>query len=212
MICKYKCIIFDLDGTVLNTERMNFVPLQRLVKEELGVTIEYNNLLKYKAYAGKKTLEELGIKDIEKSYSKWVKYVNEFEEGAILYDGFNEVFKELTDNNIICGIVSSKTREQYEIDFVSKGLDKYIECEVLADDTERHKPSPEPLLKFTERVGVEPRDCMYIGDTIFDFKATKAAGMDFGMAMWGTDDLEGINADVYFKEPIDILKTLEIKN
>lgn len=207
---KYKCIIFDLDGTVLDTERMNFVPLQRLVKEELGIEIRYEDLLKFKPYAGRKTLEELGFKDIEKSYSKWVKYVNEFEEGAVLYDGFEEVFKSLNDNNIICGIVSSKTREQYEIDFVSKGLDKYIECEVLADDTERHKPYPDPLLKFTEIVGVDSKDCMYIGDTIFDFKATKAAGMDFGIALWGADNLDGIKADYEFVKPIDILKEIDI--
>lgn len=98
------------------------------------------------------------------------KYVNEFEEGAVLYDGFEEVFKSLNDNNIICGIVSSKTRDQYEIDFVSKGLDKYIQCKVLEEDTERHKPYPDPLLKFTEIVGVDPKDCMYIGDTIFVLK------------------------------------------
>ena len=38
-------IIFDLDGTVLNTERMNMIPLQRLIKEELGLEINYNDLL-----------------------------------------------------------------------------------------------------------------------------------------------------------------------
>ncbi len=207
---KYKCIIFDLDGTVLDTERMNFVPLQRLIKEELGLEIEYDKLLKFKAYAGRRTLEELGFKDIEKSYSKWVKYVNEFEEGAVLYDGFEEVFKSLNDNNIICGIVSSKTRDQYEIDFVSKGLDKYIQCKVLEEDTERHKPYPDPLLKFTEIVGVDPKDCMYIGDTIFDFKATKEAGMDFGIALWGADSLDRIKADYEFFKPIDILKAIGI--
>lgn len=207
---KYKCIIFDLDGTVLNTERMNLIPLQKLIKEELGLEINYNDLLKYKAYAGRKTLEELGFRDIEKSYSKWVKYVNEFEEKAILYDGFHEVFKTLNDRNVICGVVSSKTREQYEIDFVSKGLDKYIECKVLADDTERHKPHPDPLLKLTEILDINPKDCMYIGDTIFDFKATKAAGMDFGIAIWGADTLDGIKADFNFKEPKDILNTLEL--
>ena len=139
---KYKCMLFDLDGTVLNTERMNTIPLQRLIKEELGLEINYNDLLKYKAYAGIKTLEELGFKDIERSYSKWVKYVNEFEEGATLFEGFEEVFKELNNRNIICGIVSAKTREQYKIDFIQKGLDKYVKCEVLADDTELHKPHP----------------------------------------------------------------------
>lgn len=205
---KYKCMLFDLDGTVLNTERMNMIPLQRLIKEEMGLEINYNDLLKYKAYAGIKTLEELGFKDIERSYSKWVKYVNEFEEGATLFEGFEEVFKELNNRNIICGIVSAKTREQYEIDFIQKGLDKYVKCEVLADDTELHKPHPEPLLKAAEILNISPSDCLYIGDTIFDYKASKAAGMDFGLALWGADFTEGIYAEYDLKETKDLLKIL----
>ena len=51
---------------------------------------------------------------------------------------------------------------------------------------------------------------MYIGDTIFDFKATKAAGMDFGIALWGADNLDGIKADYEFVKPIDILKEIDI--
>lgn len=205
---KYKCMLFDLDGTVLNTERMNMIPLQRLIKEELGLEINYNDLLKYKAYAGIKTLEELGFKDIERSYSKWVKYVNEFEEGVTLFEGFEEVFKELNNRNIICGIVSAKTREQYKIDFIQKGLDKYVKCEVLADDTELHKPHPEPLLKAAEILNISPSDCLYIGDTIFDYKASKAAGMDFGLALWGADFTEGIDAEYDLKETKDLLKIL----
>lgn len=207
---EYKCIIFDLDGTVLNTERMNLVPLQRLIKEELGKDVIYEELLKYKAYAGKRTLEELGFKNIEKSYEKWVRYVNDFEEGATLYEGFDEVIKTLNSKGIICAIASSKMKKQYEIDFKPTGLEKYIECAVLAEDTKSHKPYPDPLLKVTEILNINPSDCMYIGDTIFDFKATKAAGMDFGIAMWGADDLEGIKADFNFKNPRDILRELNI--
>ncbi|MGG7058820.1 HAD family hydrolase [Clostridium nigeriense] len=205
---RYKCIIFDIDGTILNTERMNLVPLQRLIKEELGLEIQYENLLKYKAYAGKRTIEELGFKDIDKSYSKWVEYVNDFEEGAVLYDEISEVIKILDSKGIICAIASSKMKNQYEIDFGPTGLNKYIKCKVLAEDTKKHKPYPDPLLKVSQILNISPVHCMYIGDTIFDFKATKAAGMDFGIALWGADNLDGIEADFEFKRPSDILKEL----
>lgn len=166
---KYKCIIFDLDGTMLNTEEMNMIPLQRLIKEELNKDISYNDLLKYKAYSGKKTLELLGFNDIEKSYSKWVKYVNEYENGAELYDGFKEVIETLDKNNILCGISSSKTRAQYEIDFFKTGLQKYMKSVILAEDTENHKPHPEPLLKVAETLEVSPKEVIYVGDTFADY-------------------------------------------
>lgn len=205
---KYKCVIFDLDGTLLDTEEMNFIPLQRLVKEELDKDLSYEELLKYKAYAGKKTLEMLGFKNIDKSYEKWVKYVNEYEEGAKLYDGFNEVINTINKNGIILGISSSKTRKQYEIDFFKTGLQNYMKSVVLAEDTENHKPHPEPLLKAVEILKIDPKDSLYVGDTIADYKSSKSAGMDFALAIWGASDIKGIEADYSLNEPKDLLKVL----
>ncbi|MBU3133754.1 HAD family hydrolase [Clostridium gasigenes] len=205
---KYKCIIFDLDGTMLDTEKMNMIPLQRLVKEELGQDVTYESLLKYRAYAGKKTLELIGFKDIEKSYTKWVKYVGEFEEGATLYEGFNKVMEDIDAEGIICGIASSKMKNQYEIDFFPTGLQKYMKSVVLAEDTENHKPHPEPLLKAVKLLGIKPEDSMYVGDTVVDYKSSKAAGMDFALALWGASDLSGIEADYNLNDPMDLLKVL----
>lgn len=207
---KYKCIIFDLDGTMLDTEEMNIIPLQKLIKEELDKDIEYDDLLKYRAYAGKKTLNLLGFKDIEKSYAKWVKSVNEYKDGAKLYDGFHEVIKSLDKNGILCGISSSKMKAQYEIDFFKTGLQGYMKSVVLAEDTENHKPHPEPLLKAAELLDINPKDSLYIGDTIADYKAAKSAGMDFGLAVWGAYDTSEIEADYNLNEPKDILTLLEL--
>ena len=207
---KYKCVIFDLDGTMIDTEEMNIIPLQRLIKEELSQDIAYEDLLKYMAYPGKKTLKLLGFKDVETSYNKWVKYVNEYEEGAKLFEGFHEVIESLDSNGILCGIASSKMKEQYEIDFLKTGLQKYIKSVVLAEDTEKHKPHPDPLLKAVEILNIEPKDAMYIGDTFSDYKSTKAAGMDFGLAGWGARDITDIEADYYLNEPKDILKILNL--
>lgn len=208
---KYKCVIFDLDGTMLDTEKMNMVPLQRLIKEELGKDIEYDELLKYRAYAGKKTLELLEFKDIENSYDKWVKYVNEYEDGAKLYDGFKEVIEVLDKNGILLGIASSKMKNQYEIDFFKTGLQRYMKSVVLAEDTENHKPHPEPLLKAVELLNISPKDAIYVGDTIADYKASKEAEMDFALATWGAFDLTDIKADYNLNHPKDILKILDIK-
>ncbi|GAA0070900.1 HAD family hydrolase [Clostridium sardiniense] len=207
---RYKCIIFDLDGTMLDTEEMNIIPLQNLIKEELGKDIDYDDLLKYRAYAGKKTLKLLGFKDIEKSYDKWVKYVNEYKDGAKLYDGFHEVIKSLNKNGVLCGISSSKMKEQYEVDFFKTGLQGYMKSVVLAEDTDNHKPHPEPLLKAVEILDIDPKDSLYIGDTIVDYKAAKSAGMDFGLAVWGAYDTSEIEADYNLNEPKDILRVLEL--
>lgn len=180
---KYKNIIFDLDGTLLDTEEMNMIPLQRIIKEELGEDIEYKELLKYMSYPGLKTMKELGFKDIEKSYSKWVKYVNEYEKGAILYDGVGKVLEILKDKEITCSIASSKTKKQYEIDFIKTGLDKHMDLVVVYEDTERHKPYGDPIVKA---IGVHDKtETVYVGDTISDYKASKDAGVKFVLAKWG---------------------------
>lgn len=208
---EYKCVIFDLDGTVLDTERMNLIPLQRLIKEELNIDMPYESLLKYKAYEGKKTLKDLGFKDINTSYEKWVKYVNEFEESATLYEGFDSVIKTLHEKGILCGIASSKTKKQYEIDFLPTGLHTYMKSVVLSEDTKMHKPHPDPLLKAVDKLNELPENCIYVGDTIFDYKSSKTAGMDFALALWGASDLTGIKADYNLNEPMDILRKLGIE-
>ncbi|MHA4990734.1 HAD family hydrolase [Cetobacterium somerae] len=204
-----KGILFDLDGTILNTQKMNIFPLQKLILEEFGKEISYNDLLKYCAYPGKQTIKMLGFHDIEKSYEKWVKYVNEFEEGATLYDGFTEVFETLYKHGIKIGIASSKMRKQYQIDFIPTGLEKFIDCAVLAEDTTLHKPNPDPLLLGAKLLNLSPENIVYIGDTIADEVSSKKAGMGFALASWGAFNPSEISADFILNKPQDILKLID---
>ena len=207
---KYKAIIYDIDGTVLNTLNMNMYPLIQIIKEETGEEWTFEQVLKFAAYPGMKVMQELGVKDQEKTYARWVKYVNEYEEGATLYDGFMEVFKAFQYNHIIQAVVSAKTAKQYEIDFVDKGLDKFMDVAILADDTTKHKPDPEPLLECIKRLNIEVSEAIYIGDALSDYQASRNAGMDFGYAKWGSVSSEGIDhPDLVFESPLDLLKLLE---
>ena len=85
----YKAILYDIDGTVLNTLNMNMYPLLKIIEEETGEKWTFEQVLLFAAYPGMKVMEELNIKDKEKTYARWVQYVNEYEEGATLYKGFD---------------------------------------------------------------------------------------------------------------------------
>lgn len=207
---KYQAVIYDIDGTILNTLNMNMYPLIKIIKEETGEDWAFEQVLKFAAYPGMKVMEELKVANKEETYARWVKYVNEYEEGASLYDGFNEVFKAF-DGKIVQAVVSAKTVEQYQIDMVAKGLDKYMKVAILADDTTKHKPDPEPLLKCLDHLNIEAEDAIYIGDSLSDYQAASNAKMDFGYAKWGSVSSQAIdNPTVIFDQPIDLLKLLDI--
>lgn len=205
----YQAVIYDIDGTVLNTLNMNMYPLIRIIKEETGEDWTFEEVLKFVTYTGMQVMEELPIKDKEKAYARWVRYVNEYEEGAVIYDGIPEVMEAIQAAHILQAVASAKTREQYQIDFVQKGLDKYMAAAVLADDTVKHKPDPEPLLECLKRLGVTAANALYVGDGRSDYQAARNAGMDFGYAKWGSVSDDGIDApDYVFEEPNDLLKVL----
>lgn len=165
--------------------------------------------MKFASYPGMKVMEELNIKDQEGTYQRWVRYVNEYEEGATLYPGFERVFATFDAVGMIQAVVSAKTQAQYQIDMADKGLDRFMKTAILADDTIRHKPDPEPLLLCLKRLNMHPEDVIYIGDARSDALAAKNAGIDFGYAKWGNVAKE-IMADAafVFESPEDLLKLM----
>ena len=195
---QYKAIVFDIDNTLLNTLDMNMYPLIRIIKEELDEDWTFQQVLRFAAQPGLRTMAELGIQDIEGTYARWVRYVNEYKPGAIPYEGIEQVLQKLQSAGMRRGVASSKMQAQYEIDMVGNGLDRYMETAVLVEDTTRHKPHPDPILKCLDRMGLSAGNVLYVGDAVTDLQAAQAAGVDFGLARWGCVhpfEMEGVQHD-----------------
>src|SRR5262249_61103027 len=89
------------------------------------------------------------------------------------------------------GIVTAKRRHTVQLAFSRlPELEANFEVVITSDDTERHKPSPDPILAAVGRLGVTPADSAYVGDSPFDIRAAKAAGVYAVAVAWG-----GIHAD-----------------
>ena len=205
----YKAIIYDIDNTLLNTLDMNMYPLMRIIKEETGEDWTFQQVLRFAVQPGLKTMAELGVQDIEKTYARWVEYVNAYEPGAIPYEGIEAVLQKVRDAGIRQAVVSSKMQDQYRIDMVENGLDVYMETAILVEDTTHHKPHPEPILKCLERLGLVPEEVVYIGDAPTDLLAAENAGVDFGFARWGSIQEADMSAAQYiFEKPEDVLRLI----
>lgn len=204
----YKAVIYDIDGTLLDTLKMNMVPLLKILHEEGLTDLKYESILKYASYPGRKVLDELKISNPDDVYLRWVQYVNAYEEGATLYPGIVELLKEVELLNIRQAVVSAKTMNQYRIDFVAKGLDSFMECRVLADDTSKHKPDPEPLLKCLSLLNLTNSEVCYVGDAYSDYLASNAAGIDFIYAKWNGLIDARIQAKIELNHPLELIEVL----
>ena len=204
----YDCVIFDVDGTLIDTEKMIIKALQKVLQEELKHQYNYDELTFVLGIPGAGSLEKLGVKNVEGACQKWDLYMREYGEQIKVYPGIKSVLEDLSKRGIKTGIVTSKTKEQFKNDFLPLGLAEYLEYVVCADDTARHKPDPDPLLKFLELAQVSAEKAIYVGDTIYDMRCARGAGLDFALALWGARITEGIAAKYNLEKPEDILNTL----
>ncbi|MBR2039317.1 MAG: HAD family hydrolase [Phascolarctobacterium sp.] len=204
---QYKAVLYDLDGTLLDTYEMNMIPLQQIIREELGEERTLEQLRPFYSQPGLKTMADLGIRDIDGVYARWVSYVNRYEKGAVPYPGIPEVLQTFQATGIRQAVVSSKMHAQYRIDMDRWGLAQYMETAVLAEDTLRHKPHPDPILECLRRMDLTPDDVIYIGDAQSDLDAARNAGVDFGFAGWSGGAASP--AGHHFHTPEDLLLLLK---
>lgn len=205
----YNCIIFDIDGTILDTEFAVLSSLQKLVLEEMNKTFSFEELRFALGIPGEAALNILGITNLFEANEKWNRYLKEYLHHVKVFDDMRDTLIKLNEIGISTGIVTSKTKEEYANDFVPFELTNYFKLVVCADDTEKHKPDPEPILKFIELSGVDKRKVIYIGDTKYDMDCASGAGIDFALALWGAKSSCGINANYFLENPKQILELIQ---
>ncbi|MBE9918250.1 HAD family hydrolase [Paenibacillus donghaensis] len=205
----YTTIIFDVDGTLLDTEQAVLGSLQKMLETDYNQKIDLEDLRFALGIPGANALPQLGITDIEQANDRWNYFLKDFMGRVKVFGGILDVMKTLDSKQITLGIVTSKTTEELRNDFVPFGLMGYLPHIVCADDTEKHKPNPEPLLKFIEISGADPQKALYIGDTLYDYECARDAGIDFALALWGCRNHEEIQARYKLAEPRDLMRLIQ---
>ena len=140
------------------------------------------------------------------------RYYQERAEQIPCYTGVLELLSELKWRGYRMGVVSSKRRFHVLNELKSKGLDNLFDVIVAQEDTQLHKPHPDPLILAASHLKSPPGICVYIGDQLSDIRAANAARMKGIAALWGDgklERLEPICPTMLAYTPRDILNFLE---
>ena len=204
---KYKHIVFDIDGTLIDTEYAVLHSLQETIKGLSGREIPCSELRFALGITGTDALKKLEIKDTSYAIELWDKNMRNYTNTIKVFDGIIELLKNLLSLDYKMGIVTSKTREEFTHDFCPFGISHYFKTIICADDTQEHKPNAAPILKYVELSKTDHRKVLYIGDSKYDSKCAENAGIDFALAVWGSHN-KHIKADYFLEKPANLLSAI----
>jgi pyrophosphatase PpaX len=183
---RFPVVLFDLDGTVIDSGAIILDSMRHAAKEVLGVEPRDEELMAAVGGPGLEAQMHALAPDRVQELVKVYRAHNEpLHEGLACCPGIDDVLVRLKDEGRRLGIVTAKRRKTVELAFAQVPIAHLFETVVGGDETERHKPDPEPLLLALDRLGAGPEDAAYVGDAPFDIQAAKAAGI-FSVAVgWG---------------------------
>ena len=211
-------VLFDLDGTLIDTAPDMAAALDILCDEEENVRRPYsevrpivsNGSVALVRLAFGEDLDEQTLERLKKRYLEI--YQDHLAIHSRLFDEMDNLLKRLEKNGIKWGVVTNKPGWLTEPLMESLGLHKRAACIVSSDSTKNRKPHPEPMYYACTLTGARPEECVYIGDARRDIEAGHNAGMKTIIAEYGyipdSENTEDWQADHSIQNPSQIFALL----
>ncbi len=218
MLLPLRAILFDLDGTLLDTAPDLAGALNKLRLERRRAPLSYESVRSSVSH-GAARLISLGFPDADPgTFAVLQKRFLEIYTGAVsletrLFEGMDRVLAILAERGLRCGIVTNKPGWLTVPLLEQMGLETRFACVVSGDTVSERKPHAMPMLHAAKLAGVAADECVYVGDAERDIQAAHAAGMPGLVATYGylqpDEDWRAWGGDGVIQSPLDLLPWLE---
>ena len=217
-----RTILFDLDGTLLDTAPDLANALNTLLIEQGLPALPYESIRPVVSHGGRALIEtgfalqegDPGFDDLRQRLLEI--YRDTLSARTRLFPGMEEVLAQLEARRFNWGVVTNKPAWLTEPLLEDLRLAQRAACIVSGDTTANRKPHPEPMLYACTKAGSQASQCVYIGDAQRDIEAGRQAGMKTLAALYGyigtEDQPEDWGADASIENPLAILEWLDAYN
>lgn len=181
-----RAVLFDLDGTLIDTVELIRVSFRYATEKVLGEALPDELTMANVGQPLRTQFEDLAPGHADELLSVYREFGREkHDELAASYPGTVETLRSLAERGIPMGVVTSKGTEAATRGLELFGLTEFFEVIVTADDVHIHKPDPYPLHFAAAAIGVPLEYCVYVGDSPHDMQAALSGGAIAVAALWG---------------------------
>ena len=201
----YNFIIFDVDGTLIDTEKAVEESYRCAFFKQAGRQLTREEISKAYGIPTVLAFERLGVSDVDSACQIYYDCLFKAFKKVKPFEGVAEMLAEVKRLGLGSGIVTSRNRSEVANDSSLQCLLKYIDHVICVEDTQKHKPDAEPVTRLLEIAGRDRSETIYLGDTLYDYMCAKNAGVKFALAAWGASRTDGIEADYVLQRPWDLI-------
>jgi pyrophosphatase PpaX len=205
-----KAVLFDLDGTLINTNKLVIESFKHTFRNHLNKEISESDIVNYFGEPLTTTLERYdkdNVEELLKTYKKFNEAKHDELASEINYA--IETIKELKKINIKIAVVTSKRRMMAERGLKLFGLFEHIDLLITPEDTIKHKPDGEPAEKACDMLKIYTQEAIMVGDSHYDILCGKNAGCKTCVVSYTALPIESI---MKYKPDYKIESLMELLN
>ncbi|MFQ6083886.1 MAG: HAD family hydrolase [Candidatus Aminicenantia bacterium] len=209
---RLKGLIFDLDGTIINSYSMTLEYLGYVLKKYGNIELSPEEISQLFGPSEKMIFQKLiNPEEVEACYQEYFNLFADHIEKINLFDGFPEILNFLHYDQKKLAIFTGRGRELTKFILEKKQIIDYFETIVTSEAVPNYKPKPDGVLKTCSLLNIPPSKVLHIGDSSLGILSGKNAGAVTGAALWGTLNRQKLietDPDYLFPHPEEIKKVI----
>lgn len=209
-MARFRTVLFDLDGTLIDTNHLIVTSFQHVFREHLGLEVPAEQIYTHFGEPLRRTLAQYAPDRVDELCDRYRTFNLAHHDQLIRqFPGMLEATSRLKRAGLKLAVVTSKYTRTAKRGLDVCRLTPFFDVVVGMDQTEKHKPDPEPCLEALRRLGegAGPHVLM-VGDSPFDIECGRNAGLRTAAVEWTVNrqPLEASRPDYWVADPGDLVR------